>query len=67
MQVEVDITAIHDNKIIQIKLTKKIPQQEKMGDDSVIECINEVGAVKAYSSYTTVGEKFDAQRVGVVS
>lgn len=38
-----------------------------MGDDSVIECINEVGAVKAYSSYTTVGEKFDAQRVGVVS
>lgn len=38
-----------------------------MGDDSVIECINEVGAVKAYASYTTVGDKYDAQRAGVVS
>lgn len=38
-----------------------------MGDDSVIECINEVGSIKAFSSYTTVGDKYDAQRVGVVS
>lgn len=38
-----------------------------MGEDSVLECINEVGQIKAYASYTTVGEKYDAQRVGVVS
>jgi hypothetical protein len=39
-----------------------------MGDDSVMECINEAGSVRAYSSWTTVSNgKFDAQRSGVVS
>lgn len=39
-----------------------------MGDDSVIECINESGAVKAYTSYTSVRDgKFDSSRQGIVS
>lgn len=39
-----------------------------MGRDSVIECVNEAGAVKAYASWTIVESgKFDAMRTGIVS
>lgn len=39
---------------------------DKMGDDSVMECIYESGSVRAVSSWTTVGSgKFDAPRSGV--
>lgn len=34
-----------------------------MGDDAVIECINESGNVKAYASYTIVQSgKYDSSR-----
>lgn len=35
----------------------------KMGKDSVIECVNEAGSIKAYASWTEVAlGKFDAPR-----
>jgi hypothetical protein len=40
---------------------------DKMGDDSVVECINESGSVKAYTSWTIAGAgKFDSSRNGIV-
>ncbi|KAG5675626.1 hypothetical protein PVAND_005515 [Polypedilum vanderplanki] len=39
---------------------------DKMGDDSVVECVNESGSIKAYTSWTTVGGgKFDSSRNGI--
>lgn len=38
-----------------------------MGKDSVVECVKESGAVKAYTSMTVVGSgKFDSPRTGIV-
>lgn len=39
---------------------------DKMGDDSVIECVPESGTVKAFSSWTRVGP-YGVTRSGIVS
>ncbi|CAO1339323.1 unnamed protein product [Diamesa serratosioi] len=40
-----------------------LSEDNKMGKDSVIECVNEAGSIKAYSSWTEVAlGKFDAVR-----
>jgi hypothetical protein len=45
-----------------------LSEDEKMGRDSVVECLNESGSVKAYTSLTEVGNgKYDAPRTGIVS
>lgn len=45
-----------------------LSDDDKMGKDSVVECINESGSVKAYTSWTVVANgKFDAPRTGIVS
>lgn len=45
-----------------------LSDDDKMGKDSVIECINEAGSVKAFSSMTiAAGGKYDAPRSGIVS
>lgn len=44
-----------------------LSDDDKMGKDSVVECINESGSVKAYMSWTSVANgKFDAPRTGIV-
>jgi len=43
-----------------------ISDDEKMGKDAVVECVNEAGSVRAYTSATVVGSgKFDAPRTGI--
>lgn len=45
-----------------------LSDDDKMGRDSVVECISESGSVKAYMSWTVVANgKFDAPRTGIVS
>lgn len=45
-----------------------LSDDDKMGRDSVVECLVEAGSVKAYTSMTSVGNgKFDAPRTGIVS
>lgn len=40
-----------------------LSDDNKMGKDSVIECVNEAGSIKAYASWTEVAlGKFDAPR-----
>lgn len=44
-----------------------LSDDDKMGKDSVVECVNESGSVKAYTSWTVVSNgKFDAPRTGIV-
>lgn len=45
-----------------------LSEDDKMGRDSVIECVSQAGSVKAYTSWTVVANgKFDAPRTGIVS
>lgn len=45
-----------------------LSEDDQMGRDSVVECVNEQGAVKAYTSWTIKENgKFDSPRTGVVS
>lgn len=45
-----------------------LSDDDKMGRDSVVECLVEAGTVRAYSSMTLVaGGKFDSPRTGIVS
>jgi DOMON domain len=45
-----------------------LSDDDKMGRDSVVECINESGSVKAYTSMTVVAnKKYDSPRTGIVS
>lgn len=44
-----------------------LSNDDKMGRDSVVECVKESGTVKAYTSMTVVGGgKFDSPRTGIV-
>ncbi|CRL00019.1 CLUMA_CG013306, isoform A [Clunio marinus] len=62
-----------DRYIIEMRSTKSaayvalgLSDDEKMGKDSVVECVNESGSVKAYTSWTIVSNgKFDAPRTGI--
>lgn len=41
---------------------------KRMGDDSVLECVNENGELKVYSSWTEAkNRKYNAFREGIVS
>lgn len=43
-----------------------LSDDEKMGKDSVVECLSEAGTIKAYTSWTVVADgKFDAPRTGI--
>jgi hypothetical protein len=45
-----------------------LSEDDKMGRDSVVECVSQAGSVKAYTSWTVVANgKFDAPRTGIVS
>lgn len=39
----------------------------RMGDDSVMECVPENGAIRAYASWTTPAPNLGVTRQGVVS
>lgn len=45
-----------------------LSDDDKMGKDSVVECLSESGSVKAYTSMTVVSNgNFDSPRAGIVS
>jgi hypothetical protein len=45
-----------------------LSDDDKMGRDSVVECVSEAGSVKAYTSWTIVANgKYDSPRTGIVS
>lgn len=45
-----------------------LSNDDRMGDDSVIECVNENGEVKVYSSWTQINDgDYLAIREGAVS
>jgi hypothetical protein len=50
------------------KITFNALDDDKMGRDSVVECVKESGTIKAYTSWTIVGPgKYDSPRTGIVS
>lgn len=63
-----------DRYIIELRSARQagyvalgLSEDDKMGRDSVIECVTESGAVKAYTSMTVVANgKFDSPRTGIV-
>lgn len=40
---------------------------DRMGRDSVIECVNERGDIRAYTSFTNVVDGFSSPRIEVYS
>lgn len=44
-----------------------LSSDDKMGDDSVMECIPEGGTIRAYTSWTSPPPNYGATRDGVVS
>lgn len=44
-----------------------LSEDDKMGDDLVIECVNQNGRVNMYSSYTSGAPNYGVTRIGVVS
>lgn len=45
-----------------------LSDDDKMGRDSVVECVSQSGSVKAFTSWTVAGAgKYDAPRTGIVS
>lgn len=64
-----------DRYIIELKSARNagyvalgLSDDDKMGRDSVVECLSESGSIKAYTSMTVVGNgKFDSPRTGIVS
>lgn len=64
-----------DRYIIELRSSRQagyvalgLSDDDKMGKDSVVECVNESGSVKAYTSMTVVANgKFDSPRTGIVS
>lgn len=44
-----------------------LSEDDKMGDDSVMECVPENGQIRAYASWTNPRPKLSVTRQGVVS
>lgn len=64
-----------DRYIVELRSQKNagyvalgLSDDDKMGRDSVVECVSQSGSVKAYTSMTVAGAgKYDSPRTGIVS